>query len=41
MGRAMISRIINQMIAQISLQIASPTPIKNDLKVNYGGLFLS
>ena len=30
-GSAMISSIINQMIAQINLQIASPTPIGNEL----------
>jgi hypothetical protein len=33
-GSATIRRIINQMIAQINLQIASPTPIKNEVKNN-------
>ena len=31
-GSATIRRITNQMIAQINLQIASHTPIKNELK---------
>ena len=31
-GSAMTSSMISQMIAQINLQIASPTPIGNELR---------